>query len=245
MLKLKLQYCGHLMGRADSLEKTLMLGKIEAGREGDDRGWDGRMASPTGWTWVWASSGRWWKTGKPGVLQSMGSQRLRHDWATEQQYLRCPYPQRLALQPLRLTSSPVLLAPRGFLDFHLTPYPDRPPDGKGGSRNSAGNASYLVVCTTGYGLRAPQQAPHPILNKYFVISPLPFLKSICLLNLFLWLCQVLVAAYGIQLPDWGSNPGPLLWEHRFPATRPPGKSLTFIPFWPRIHRECNLGLHNF
>ena len=62
------------MQRTDSLEKTLMLGKIEAGGEGDNRGWDGQMASPNWWTWVWASSGSWWWTGRPGVLQSMGSQ---------------------------------------------------------------------------------------------------------------------------------------------------------------------------
>ena len=74
----------HLMRRADSLEKTVMLGKIEAGGEGDNRGWDGWMASLTQWTWVWASSGRWW-TGKPGVLPSTRSQRVRHDLATEQQ----------------------------------------------------------------------------------------------------------------------------------------------------------------
>ena len=54
-------------------KKTLMLGKLEA-REGEDRGWDGWMASLTHWTWVWASSGNWWWTGNPGVLQSMGSQ---------------------------------------------------------------------------------------------------------------------------------------------------------------------------
>ena len=53
------------------------------GAEGDDRGWDGWMASPTQWTWVWASSGSGWWTRKPGMLQSMGSQRVRHDWATE------------------------------------------------------------------------------------------------------------------------------------------------------------------
>ena len=51
--------------------------------EGDDRGWDVWMASPTQWTWVWASSGRWWRTGKPGMLQSMGSHIVRHKWATE------------------------------------------------------------------------------------------------------------------------------------------------------------------
>ena len=52
-------------------------------RERDDRGWDDWMASPTLWTWVWVSSRSWWWIGKPGVLQSMGSQRVRHDWVTE------------------------------------------------------------------------------------------------------------------------------------------------------------------
>ena len=74
MLRPKRQYFGHLIWRADSFEKTLMLGKIEAGGEGDDRGWDGWMASPTQWTRVWASSGSCWWTGKPSILQSMRSQ---------------------------------------------------------------------------------------------------------------------------------------------------------------------------
>ena len=74
MLKLKLQCFGHLMWTANSLEKTLMLKKIEGRRERENRGWDGWMASPTQWTWVWASSGRRWRTGKPRVLLSMGSQ---------------------------------------------------------------------------------------------------------------------------------------------------------------------------
>ena len=60
MLKLKFQYFGHMMWRADSLEKTLILGKIEGRGEGDGKGWDGWMASPTRWTWVWASSRSWW-----------------------------------------------------------------------------------------------------------------------------------------------------------------------------------------
>ena len=85
MLKMKLQYFGHLMRRANSLEKTLKLGKIEAWEEADDRGWDGWMASLTQWIWVWVSSGSWWWTGKPGVLQSMGSQKVWRDLATEQQ----------------------------------------------------------------------------------------------------------------------------------------------------------------
>ena len=56
---------------------------LGAGGEGDNRGWDGWMASPTRWTWVWVNSGSWWWTGRPGVLQFMGSQRVRHNWATE------------------------------------------------------------------------------------------------------------------------------------------------------------------
>ena len=59
--------------------------RLKAGGEGDDRGCDVWMASPMQWTWVWVNSGRRWKTGKPGVLQSMGPQRVRHNWATEQQ----------------------------------------------------------------------------------------------------------------------------------------------------------------
>ena len=142
MVKLKLQYFCYLMQRIDSLEKILMLGKIEGGRrrgwqkmrwldgitdsmdmvrvdsntlatwckelthwkrpwcwerlkvgrEGDNRGWDGCMASLTQWTWVWASSRSWWWTGKPGVLHSMGFQRVRHNWVTELNWYLCNNP---------------------------------------------------------------------------------------------------------------------------------------------------------
>ena len=57
--------------------------RLGAGGEGDDRGWDGWMASLTQWTWVWVNSRSWWWTGRSGMLQFMGSQRVRHDWATE------------------------------------------------------------------------------------------------------------------------------------------------------------------
>ena len=57
--------------------------RLGAGGEGDDRGWDGWMASPTQWTWVWVNSRSWWWTGRPGMLRFMVSQRVRHDWATE------------------------------------------------------------------------------------------------------------------------------------------------------------------
>ena len=73
--------------KTDSLEKTLKRERLKAGEEGDSRGWDGWMASPTQWTWVCADSGRWWRTEKPGMLQSMGLERVRHDWGTEQQSL--------------------------------------------------------------------------------------------------------------------------------------------------------------
>ena len=64
-------------------EELIRWERLKAGGEGDDRGWDSWKASPTQWTWVWVSSGSWWWTGRPGVLQSMGSQRVRHDWVTE------------------------------------------------------------------------------------------------------------------------------------------------------------------
>ena len=82
MLKLKLQYFSHPIQRADSLEKTLMLGETEGKRRGR-KGWDGWMASPIQWTWVWVNSGSWWWIGRPGMLRFMGSQGVGHNWATE------------------------------------------------------------------------------------------------------------------------------------------------------------------
>ena len=83
MLKLKLQYFGHLLWKTDSLERLWHWERLKVGGEGDNRGWDDWMVSLTWWMWVWASSrSRWW-TGKPGVLQSVGLQRVGHDWATE------------------------------------------------------------------------------------------------------------------------------------------------------------------
>ena len=77
------------------------LKALKAGGEGDDRGWDGWMASLTQWTWVWVSSRSWWWTEKPGKLQSMRSQRVRHDWATELNWLK-----------VTITEQPSLTFPR-------------------------------------------------------------------------------------------------------------------------------------
>ena len=79
MLKLKLQYFGHLMRRVDSLEKTLRLGGVGGRKRRGQQRWDGWMASQTRWTWVCVNSGSWWWTGRPGVLRFMGSQRVGHD----------------------------------------------------------------------------------------------------------------------------------------------------------------------
>ena len=84
MLKLKLQYFGHLMQRADSFWKAPDAVKDWRQERGEDnRGWDGWMAWLTRWKWVWVNSGSWWWTGSPDVPQFVGSQRVRHDWATE------------------------------------------------------------------------------------------------------------------------------------------------------------------
>ena len=86
LFKLKLQCFGYLMQWADSLEKTLMLGKIEGRRRRGDRGWDCCMAS-TQWSWVLANSGRQWRRGKPGMLQSMRS-RNNHSKDNTKSYYR-------------------------------------------------------------------------------------------------------------------------------------------------------------
>ena len=84
MLRLKFQYFGHLMRRVESHWKRPWCWEgLGAGGEGDDRGWDGWMASPTRCTWVWVNSRSWWWTGRPGLLRFMGSQRVGHDWAAE------------------------------------------------------------------------------------------------------------------------------------------------------------------
>ena len=86
-LKLKLQYFAP-WGEEPTIQKRYWCWeRLRVRGEGNNREQDGLMASPTQWTWVWTCSGRWWRTGKPGVLQSMGFQRVGHNWACEQQQL--------------------------------------------------------------------------------------------------------------------------------------------------------------
>ena len=81
--------------------------RLQAGGEGDDRGWDGWMASPTWWTWVWVDCGSWWWTGRPGMLRFMGSQRVGHDWATELNWTFLPlsFPASHAVESLNPAGS--------------------------------------------------------------------------------------------------------------------------------------------
>ena len=88
MLKLKLHYFGHLVWRVDPLKWPWFWEGLGTGEEGDNRGWDGWMASLTRWTWVSVNSGSWWWTGRPGVLRFMGWQRVGHDWATDLSVLK-------------------------------------------------------------------------------------------------------------------------------------------------------------
>ena len=79
------------MWRTDSFERPWCWERLKAGGEGDNRGWNGWMASLTQWTWVWVNSRGWQWTGRPGVLQSMGLQGVRHDWVTELNWTGCFY----------------------------------------------------------------------------------------------------------------------------------------------------------
>ena len=88
MLKLKLQYFGHLMRRGDAWKRLWCWEGLVARGEGDDRGWDGWMSSLPWWTWVWVNSRRWCWIGRPGVLRVMGLQRVGHDWATELNWIQ-------------------------------------------------------------------------------------------------------------------------------------------------------------
>ena len=118
MLKLKLHYFGHLMQRTDSFEKTLMLGMIEGRRR---REWQRMRWLMASLTWVGVTSRSWWWTGKPGVLQSMGSQIVGHDWATELNWSNSPknFFFKSPLPQLPLCHSILILPCLTFCCLHL------------------------------------------------------------------------------------------------------------------------------
>ena len=108
MLKLKLQYFATSRKELTHWKRPWCWEGLGTGGEGDDRGWDGWMASLTWWSWVWVNSRSWWWTGRPGMLRFMGSQRVGHDWATELNWggssgkqLSCQYrgPTRCSFHP--------------------------------------------------------------------------------------------------------------------------------------------------
>ena len=102
--------------------------------EGDDRGWNGWMTSPIQWTWVWASSRRWWRTGKPGVLQSKGLQRVGQDWATEQQPAVCKEPnvEQKTRSQCRVTNGTLGVSPgSGTKESHISTALSADHQGKG------------------------------------------------------------------------------------------------------------------
>ena len=90
MLKLKLQYLATWWEEVTHLKRPWCWERLKAGGEGNDREWDDWMTSPTQWRWVWVDSGSWWWTGRPGMLQFMGSQRVGHNWVTELNWTELP-----------------------------------------------------------------------------------------------------------------------------------------------------------
>ena len=98
MLKLKLQYFGHLMWRTDSFERPWCWERSKTGGEGNNRRRDGWMVSLTQWTWDWVNSRNWWWIGRPGMMRSIGSQRVWHKWVTELNW----FPRSDNLNPCKL-----------------------------------------------------------------------------------------------------------------------------------------------
>ena len=119
MLKLKLQYFGHLMRRVDSLEKTLMLGGIGGKRRRGRQRMRWLDGITTRWTWVWVNSGCLWWTGRPGMLRFMGSQRVGQDWATELNWNEVLVSYLTDLQNQSSILTVCLLSPSVFFPYYM------------------------------------------------------------------------------------------------------------------------------
>ena len=162
--------------RVDSLEKTLMLGGLGAGGEGEDRGWDGWMALLTRWTWVWVNSGSWWWRGRPGVLRFMGSQRVGHDWVTELNWTE-DHSGNLSDSMKRKNSVIFVLMSRGRMP--LLPL-------------SCTGPMFQACTATQDSLARPPACLPVSLPPFFSNSFLNIYVYLCI-----WLCWVLFTAYGI------------------------------------------------
>ena len=193
-----------------------MLRKIEG--EGEDRGWDGWMASPIWWTWVWVSSRSWWWTGKPGVLQSMGLQRVGHDWVTELNWTECVYVNSNPLKyPTCVWRATGTVGPLWkHTACHMPPAPSAP-----GHSSLGTQASQALGCDTSPGhcvLRGRESA---------------LLFCFCCVYLIVW-----TGVYG-----WIT----VLWVAFFPSTTTSFTSInTFWAFFFLFHigyyRGCNVSV---
>ena len=145
MLKLKLQYFGHLIHRTDYLKRPWCWERLKVGGEGDNREWDGWMASPTQWTWVWVDSGSWWWTGWPGVLQSMGLQKVGNNWATKLNWTCFSTVFLITLSFLCLDSSSFIQLTPGYSSGQYRQHPS--PEIFLGSLNSVLLVNYVHTST--------------------------------------------------------------------------------------------------
>ena len=176
------------------------------GGEGDNRGGDGWMASPTQWVWVWASSRRWWRTEKPGMLQSMGSQRVGHDLATEQQ--PPPTPEMFEWAQQEITGiicrrSVVHSKPKVYRQSTVTPGCTWPCHKWEASSPERERDCHNVPRVLPWALAPPLSDISSIL--WTAMQTDSIFKNF--IYLFIWLCWVLVAACGIEFLNLGLNPG--------------------------------------
>ena len=216
---------GHLMWRTDSLENTLMRERLKAVGEGDDRGWDGWMASLTQWIWAWARSGSWWWTGKSAVLQSMGSLNIRENWATELNW---------QLNQTKMLSSRMPSLPRRFyillyfwISWNFTKYWCLDPERKYSDLIGLGYYVAIEVTenTLSYSMRSQDwgalffsEFDFPVITFSLIMLPYIYLmpmKLECWHNLLnigpLHLSQNLLSAPVAENRGLTSNPGTISW----------------------------------
>ena len=156
------------------IEKTLMLGEIEGGRRRDDRGWDGWMASPTPWTWVWPNPGSWWWTGKLGVLQSMGWRRVGYALATEEQQNA----RSASVTVTRILLLLLLQAIVNVIDTWLSVHKGLPQGDKFSHPPVKDSKKAGLTCPPAWGLPSWGMLARTEKSYYFVSSPPPPLRSI-------------------------------------------------------------------